>query len=266
MSQSPSLKDIIRSYDHVESLNIIGYQNESYVSESTIDQFMLENDIQSRDAVISSICEFNHISGINIIDENSSDDLKMVSNFCSFLEALDVDEVMRLANGKKELSMYIDQIAAFALHREYDKLSELDMRIKQCDRILEDIEIERKNANNMRSNSSYKFSTRYIVNIVTSLFKIFILPFIVTKKYHLPKPLLKIYNRVMKSIESKKVWVGVGLAISDNIEDITYLYMSFKDYEGLLNEYYAKIDNIRRSLIRKKKQLEAKQLLNGGIS
>lgn len=266
MNQSPSLKDIIRSYDHVESLNIIGYQNENYVSESTIDQFMSENDIQSRDAVISSICEFNHISNVNIIDENSSDDLKMVSNFCSFLEALDVDEVMRLADGKKELSMYIDQIAAFVFRREYDKLSELDMRIKQCDRILEDIEIEKKNANNMRSNSSYKFSTRYIINIVTSLFKIFILPFIVTKQYHLPKPLLKIYNRVMKSIESKKVWVGVGLAISDNIEDITYLYMSFNDYEGLLNEYYVKIDNIRRNLIRKKKQLEAKQSLNGGMS
>ena len=264
MNQSPSLKDIIRSYDHVELLNIIGYQNENYVSESTIDQFMSENDIQSRDAVISSICEFNHISGINIIDENSSDDLRMVSNFCSFLEALDVDEVIRISSGKQELISYLDQIAAFAFRREYDKISELDMRIRQCDRLLEDIDRERELARKKKFNSSYKFSSRYIVNIVTSLFKIFILPFLITKEYHLPTSLLKIFKRVKKITDKHKIGFGIGLGISSNIEDITYLYMSFNDYEGLLDIYYSKIDNIRKDLIRKKRRLEAKQKMSGG--
>lgn len=266
MNRSPSLKDIIRSYCNIDSLNIIGYQNKNYVSESDILSFMKENDIESKDAVISSICEFNHISEINIIDENSSDDLKTVSDFCSLLEALDVDDVIKVSSGKKELTMYLDQIAAFIFRREYDKVSELDTRIKQCTRILEDIDEERKVANT-KKNSSYKFSARYIINIVVSLFKIFVLPLVVSKSYKLPGSLIKIYNKIKKPLSgknSKKV-LNIGLGVADTAEDIGYLYMSFKDYEGLLDVYYSKIDNIRKDLIRKKKKLEAKQSLNGGL-
>ena len=57
-SPNPTLRDIIRCMEsEVSSFPIKQIDELSYATENSINQFMEENDIKSRDIVVSMICE-----------------------------------------------------------------------------------------------------------------------------------------------------------------------------------------------------------------
>lgn len=283
-SPNPTLRDIIRCMEsEVSSFPIKQIDELSYATENSINQFMEENDIKSRDIVVSMICETHNIKDINIVDDDN--EFSALTELCSLLEALNANEIMSVAGGSQLRQMRMDKLSAYILRREYDDIGELDRNIAQCERLLKDIEEERKIADDKKRNSSYKFSTRFFLTIIRSVFSTFIAPMFIKKKLVLPKPLMKVYENIINALskdngkkeEAPKVTkTGVpvvkpniagyymkgfkyGTALAKTIIPNTInLYLSFTDYNKLLDHYESEIKKIRNYMVLQRKALIAK--------
>lgn len=288
MNQSPvknsSLRDTIRcieSYDPSLLPTKTIYEN-TYITKSNIDNFMYENNILSSDIVLSTIKEMNNIKGnIFIIDDDK--DFSTLSEFCLLLESLDAQHVMDVADGKQLSKMRIDKLAAFILRREYDDIGELTRYIEECDRLLKDIREERKIADDKKRNSSYKFSIRFFFIIIRSIFKSIVAPFVIKKQIVLPAPIAKLYMDAIEFLNNKfskkssdkpqttpsgapvipsnpmepfikgyKIGRALGTTIIPNTIN---LYLSFKDYNKLLDHYEAEITKVKVGLQAKRKAI-----------
>lgn len=284
ISPNPTLRDIIRCMEsEVSSFPIKQIDELSYATENSINQFMEENDIKSRDIVVSMICETHNIKKINIVDDDN--EFSALTELCSLLEALNANEIMSVADGSQLRQMRMDKLSAYILRREYDDIGELDRNIAQCERLLKDIEEERKIADDKKRNSSYKFSTRFFLTIVRSVFSTFIAPMFIKKKLVLPKSLMKVYESIINALskdngnkeEAPKVTkTGVpvvkpniasyymkgfkyGTALAKTIIPNTInLYLSFTDYNKLLDHYESEIKKIRNYLMLQRKAVMAK--------
>ena len=286
MNQSPiknsSLRDTIRCIEAYDPslLPIKSIYENTYITKSDIDNFMHENDIHSPFTVLDTIQEMNNIKGnILIIDDDK--EFSTLTELCSLLESLDAQHVMDVADGKQLSKMRIDKLAAFILRREYDDIGELTKYIEECDRLLKDIKEERKIADDMKRNSSYKFSARFFFIIIRSIFKSIIMPFIVKKQIVLPTPIAKLYTDAIEFLNSKlskkssnkpqttpsgapvipsnhmepfikgyKIGRALGTTIIPNTVN---LYLSFKDYNKLLDHYEAEITKVKIGLQAKRK-------------
>lgn len=284
MNQSPiknsSLRDTIRCIEAYDSslLPIKSIYENTYITKSNIDNFMYENNIVSSDIVLDTIREMNNIKG-NILIVDDDKDFSTLSELCSLLESLDAKEIISVANGEQLSKMKLDKIAAFILRREYNDLAEIDRYIKQCDRLLEDIAEEKKIVKDKKQNSSYKFTARFFMNIIRSIFKSIIIPMVVTKKIKLPEPLAKIYKAMMSSAESKASTINnkrtsegkkpvptninsykKAIKVASTITDVIVpnaidIYLSFKDYDKLLSNYENSILSVKRDLETKRDRI-----------
>ena len=285
-----NLRDILRiSLEDISNMNLIEYNNKHYILKEDLNNYMINTDTKNQNIVLESIYDFYNINSVDIIDEsndNKSNDESFICEFMILIESLDPDQVMSVAAGKQNTKMFMDQIAATILRRDYDKLSEINRYIRDCDIILEDIKEEKKNINS-KSNSSYKFTAKFFFIIIKKLFRIFIYPKIISKTMKLPKPIENTMRKIDSSIDrmlkkagdkaystivnkpsssrssninlSKAFAIGDTIgALSDIADDAKYLYLSIKDYEELLNIYETKINQIKSNLESQKKKLESK--------
>ena len=285
-----NLRDILRiSLEDISNMNLIEYNNKHYILKEDLNNYMINTDTKNQNIVLESIYDFYNINSVDIIDEssdNKSNDESFIYEFMILIESLDPDQVMSVAAGKQNTKMFMDQIAATILRRDYDKLSEINRYIRDCDIILEDIKEEKKNINS-KSNSSYKFTAKFFFIIIKKLFRIFIYPKIISKTMKLPKAIENTIKKIDDSIDrmlkkagdkaystivnkpsssrSSKVNLSKAFAIGDTIgalsdiaDDAKYLYLSIKDYEELLNIYETKINQIKSNLESQKKRLESK--------
>ena len=288
-SPNPNLRDVIRCIESgVSSFPIKQIYDTNYVTENSINCFMEENDIKNIDIVLSTICDTHNIKEVYIVDDDN--EFSTLTELCSLIESLDANEIMSVASGSQLRQMRLDKISAFILRREYDDIGEIDRYIAQCDRLLKDIQDERKIADDKKRNSSYKFSSRFFLIVIRSIFSTFILPMFVKKQIVLPKSIADMYANTMaklsksdggtKTKEPEKTKTGMpvlkpnipgpylkgfkyGNALARTIiPNTANLYLSFKDYNKLLDHYEVEIKKIRNGLILKRKGVLAKKSEN----
>lgn len=273
MNHSPnSLRDMIRiNNSDLSSFNIITVSGKNYITESSVCNFAKENDIEDKSIILNAIAEFNNIKSLNMITSTSSDyELNQICEIVSLFESIDPREVSRVASGKNLFKMYINQLVAFVTNRDYDKASDLNRYIKHCDKVLADIEEEKKKCREKGvKDDSYKFSIMYIFNIAFTLFEIFVAPKIISNiNIQWPSAIKKLFvkNSVKfaagksisilgKSVKKSSMIKGITLAVAVP-DDLKGLYLSFSDYERLLTEYEIQIKRCRNSLNSQLKNIE----------
>ena len=77
MNQSPnSLRDMIRTENSdLGKIGVVEVNGNHYVTESSLVNFMNDNDIDSKSQLIESLIGFNNISELSVLDENTTDKL-----------------------------------------------------------------------------------------------------------------------------------------------------------------------------------------------
>lgn len=215
MNQTPSLRDTLRSSeDGIDNINVFIYEKYKCVSKSDIEAYMESTGVSSKDVVLEDIKYRKNIkSQINIIDTEEyffESDLELfsfvdqlINEFC-ILEAINPKDFdgMNMRDIKKE--MFFDKLAASILRRNYNEVEEIDMYIKKCNRLKQDIAEERNKAIDFKNNSSYKFTSRFSVNFIKRTIKFLIIPYFV-------KTERKIYiSRMPQFIQVAAGKLGIG--------------------------------------------------------
>lgn len=265
MSRSPnSLGDMIRIVNSdLSSFNIVTVNGKNYITESSVYNFAKENGISNINYLINSISEYNGINELHTMNGISCDyELNRINDIMSLFESINPIEVSRAAKGRYLLMVYINQLVAFITNREYDNTNNLKKYIHRCDKVLSDIEEEKKKCREKGAkDDSYKFSIMYIFNIAFTLFEIFVAPkIIINRNIQWPAAVQKLFVKnsakfaagktiafAGKSIKRTHVIKGMALAVSVP-DDIRGLYLSFADYEKLLTEYEIQIKKCRNNL------------------
>lgn len=273
MNHSPNiLGDIIRiNNSDLSSFNIVTINGRNYITESSLYNFAEENRIEDVSMLLKSIAEFNNIKDLNTMTNTSNNhELNQICEIISLFESIDPREVVKVANGKNLFKMYINQLVAFVTNREYNKANDIKKYIKHCDKVLADIEEEKKKCREKEAkNSSYKFSMMYIFNIAFTLFEIFIAPKIISNmNIQWPSAIKKLFiknsTKVVagktvsvfgKHIKKSSIIKGMTVAVTVP-DDLSGLYLSFTDYEKLLTEYEIQIKKCRNDLNSQLKNIE----------
>ena len=76
MNQSPnSLRDMIRTENSdLGKIGVVEVNGKHYVTESSLVNFMNDNDIDSKSQLIESLIDFNDIRELSVLDENTTDE------------------------------------------------------------------------------------------------------------------------------------------------------------------------------------------------
>jgi len=278
MNKSPSsLKDLlILSNTDISNFPIAEFNDNYYVSESLIDSFIEEYGLSDdKDYILSIIKESNSLDrDIIVIDESATDaDLIFIKDFMTLYESLNPMEVVKVSKGRGLLKQFIEQAAAIISGNEYDNAAEIQKYIDKCDSVLEDIKEERKvSKEKIFNNDSYKFSLMYIWNIAKTVFITFFVPSVLSNSnIKWPKVAEKIFIKdqakskgakfLFKKLSPKaqkvagKVLMGTDFVLSTP-DDLKGLYLSFADYDKLLDLYEKQIKKVRRDLVIKLNKIE----------
>lgn len=277
MNHSPnSLRDLIRTENSdLAKIGVVEINGNHYVTESSIINFMNENDLDSRSQLIESLIDFNHISSLSTLDENTTDeDLVFARDVMMLYEEINPFDVADAAYGRDLLRIGLTQMASIVTRGGYTHVNDIDRCIKKCDKMLEDIQEEKKNVRNKRSiKGQVKFSCMFLFNLGKTFFLTFVVPLAICKHITWPQSVNKLFvsngGRVAATgIMSKKIvgrvtvgtvanaaLLGVDAAITMP-PDIKGLYLSIADYEKLLNDYERQIKITKISLIKQKETLE----------
>ena len=275
MNQSPnSLRDMIRiENSDLGKIGVVEIDGNHYVTESSIVNFMNDYDIDSKPQLIESLIDFNNISEISILDENTTDDtLVFARDIMMLCEDVNPFNVVDAANGRSLLRMGMVQMVDIITRGGYTQKQDIDKYIKKCDNMLEDIREEKKNVKEKNSlKGQTKFSCMFLFNICKTVFLTFVVPISFTKKIKWPAAISKLFikngTKAVSGFLSKKIVGGItaktavkaGLigidAASSLPPDIKGLYLSITNYEKLLNEYEHNIRKTKESLIKQKNHL-----------
>lgn len=280
MNQSPnSLRDMIRTENSdLGKIGVVEVNGNHYVTESSLVNFMNDNDIDSRSQLIESLIGFNNISELSVLDENTTDEtLVFARDMMMLCEDINPFSVAKAAQGRSLLRMGMTQMANLVTKGGYTQVNDIDKYIKKCDEMLEDIAEEKKNAKEKSSSlkGQAKFSCMFAFNIAKTVFFSLVVPLAVVKKITWPAAVSKLFvkngGKAVGGFLSKKVIGGVtmktaataglvGLDAAMSLPpDLKGLYLSIADYEKLLNEYEGDIRRTKSSLIQQKKTLLNKQ-------
>lgn len=280
MNQSPnSLRDMIRTENSdLGKIGVVEVNGNHYVTESSLVNFMNDNDIDSKSQLIESLIGFNNISELSVLDENTTDEtLVFARDMMMLCEDINPFSVAQAAQGRSLLRMGMTQMANLVTKGGYTQVNDIDKYIKKCDEMLEDIAEEKKNAKEKSSSlkGQAKFSCMFAFNIAKTVFFSLVVPLAVVKKITWPAAVSKLFvkngGKAVGGFLSKKVIGGVtvktaasagliGLDATLSLPpDLKGLYLSIADYEKLLNDYERDIRRTKSSLIQQKKTLLNKQ-------
>ena len=279
MNQSPnSLRDMIRTENSdLGKIGVVEVDGNHYVTESSIVNFMNENDIDSKEQLIESLIDFNHINSLSILDENTIDEtLELTRDVMMIYEDINPFSVADAARGRSLLRVCITQMVDIICKGGYTQISDIDKYIRKCDRMLEDIQDEKAKIKEKGHSleGQAKFSCMFLFNLSKTIFFSFVVPLAVMKNVTLPTAITKLFakngNKAAAGFISKKALgnvskktiataaaIGFDAAVSIP-PDIKGLYLSIADYEKLLNDYEREIRRTRSSLIRQRDTLERK--------
>ena len=279
MNQSPkSLRNLIRiENSDLGEIGVAEVDGNHYVTESSIVNFMNENDIDSKEQLIESLIDFNHINSLSILDENTIDEtLELTRDVMMIYEDINPFSVADAARGRSLLRVCITQMADIICKGGYTQISDIDKYIRKCDRMLEDIQEEKAKIKEKGHSleGQAKFSCMFLFNLSKTIFFSFVVPLAVMKNVTLPTAITKLFakngNKAAAGFISKKALgnvskktittaaaIGFDAAVSIP-PDIKGLYLSIADYEKLLNDYEREIRRTRSSLIRQRDTLEQK--------
>lgn len=280
MNQSPnSLRDMIRTENSdLGKIGVVEVNGKHYVTESSLVNFMNDNDIDSKSQLIESLIDFNDIRELSVLDENTTDEtLVFARDMMMLCEDINPFSVAQAAQGRSLLRMGMTQMANLVTRGGYTQVNDIDKYIKKCDEVLEDIAEEKKNAREKNSSlkGQAKFSCMFAFNIAKTVFFSLVVPLAVVKKITWPAAVSKLFvknsGKAVGSFLSKKIIGGVtmktaasaglvGLDAAISLPpDLKGLYLSVADYERLLNDYERDIRRTKSSLIQQKKTLLSKQ-------
>lgn len=280
MNQSPnSLRDMIRTENSdLGKIGVVEVNGKHYVTESSLVNFMNDNDIDSKSQLIESLIDFNDIRELSVLDENTTDEtLVFARDMMMLCEDINPFSVAQAAQGRSLLRMGMTQMANLVTRGGYTQVNDIDKYIKKCDEVLEDIAEEKKNAREKNSSlkGQAKFSCMFAFNIAKTVFFSLVVPLAVVKKITWPAAVSKLFvknsGKAVGSFLSKKIIGGVtmktaasaglvGLDAAISLPpDLKGLYLSVADYERLLNDYERDIRRTKSSLIQQKKTLLNKQ-------
>lgn len=262
-NQFNSLGNMIRiSNSNLNEFDIVCVDGKSYITESSFINFLDENNITDSKMAFDSIKESNNIKDLNILNDSvclNDEDLRIVYEALLLLENIDPREVVKAAKGRGLLSKYISQFTAFVTNKQYSEASELKKYIDRCDKVLKDIEDEKKKCKEKSKTNSYKFSIMFLFNIAVTLFMTFVAPMIISKvNVQWPKAIEKMFFKTSAKMAVKKTINVFGKSISKSAilktlsaaielpDDLRGLYLSFMDYDKLLTEYETQIKKCRR--------------------
>ena len=279
MNQSPkSLRNLIRiENSDLGEIGVAEVDGNHYVTESSIVNFMNENDIDSKEQLIESLIDFNHINSLSIRDENTIDEtLELTRDVMMIYEDINPFSVADAARGRSLLRVCITQMVDIICKGGYTQISDIDKYIRKCDRMLEDIQDEKAKIKEKGHSleGQAKFSCMFLFNLSKTIFLSFVVPLAVMKNVTLPTAITKLFakngNKAAAGFISKKALgnvskktiataaaIGFDAAVSIP-PDIKGLYLSIADYEKLLNDYEREIRRTRSSLIRQRDTLERK--------
>lgn len=279
MNQSPkSLRNLIRiENSDLGEIGVVEVDGNHYVTESSIVNFMNENDIDSKEQLIESLIDFNHINSLSILDENTIDEtLELTRDVMMIYEDINPFSVADAARGRSLLRVCITQMVDIICKGGYTQISDIDKYIRKCDRMLEDIQDEKAKIKEKGHSleGQAKFSCMFLFNLSKTIFFSFVVPLAVMKNVTLPTAITKLFakngNKAAAGFISKKALgnvskktiataaaIGFDAAVSIP-PDIKGLYLSIADYEKLLNDYEREIRRTRSSLIRQRDTLEQK--------
>lgn len=279
MNQSPkSLRNLIRiENSDLGEIGVAEVDGNHYVTESSIVNFMNENDIDSKEQLIESLIDFNHINSLSILDENTIDEtLELTRDVMMIYEDINPFSVADAARGRSLLRVCITQMVDIICKGGYTQISDIDKYIRKCDRMLEDIQEEKAKIKEKGHSleGQAKFSCMFLFNLSKTIFLSFVVPLAVMKNATLPAAITKLFakngNKAAAGFISKKALgnvskktiataaaIGFDAAVSIP-PDIKGLYLSIADYEKLLNDYEREIRRTRSSLIRQRDTLEQK--------
>ena len=279
MNQSPkSLRNLIRiENSDLGEIGVAEVDGNHYVTESSIVNFMNENDIDSKEQLIESLIDFNHINSLSILDENTIDEtLELTRDVMMIYEDINPFSVADAARGRSLLRVCITQMVDIICKGGYTQISDIDKYIRKCDRMLEDIQDEKAKIKEKGHSleGQAKFSCMFLFNLSKTIFFSFVVPLAVMKNITLPTAITKLFakngNKAAAGFISKKALgnvskktiataaaIGFDAAVSIP-PDIKGLYLSIADYEKLLNDYEREIRRTRSSLIRQRDTLERK--------
>lgn len=279
MNQSPkSLRNLIRiENSDLGEIGVAEVDGNHYVTESSIVNFMNENDIDSKEQLIESLIDFNHINSLSILDENTIDEtLELTRDVMMIYEDINPFSVADAARGRSLLRVCITQMVDIICKGGYTQISDIDKYIRKCDRMLEDIQDEKAKIKEKGHSleGQAKFSCMFLFNLIKTIFFSFVVPLAVMKNVTLPTAITKLFvkngNKAAAGFISKKALgnvstktiataaaIGFDAAVSIP-PDIKGLYLSIADYEKLLNDYEREIRRTRSSLIRQRDTLERK--------
>lgn len=279
MNQSPkSLRNLIRiENSDLGEIGVAEVDGNHYVTESSIVNFMNENDIDSKEQLIESLIDFNHINSLSILDENTIDEtLELTRDVMMIYEDINPFSVADAARGRSLLRVCITQMVDIICKGGYTQISDIDKYIRKCDRMLEDIQDEKAKIKEKGHSleGQAKFSCMFLFNLSKTIFFSFVVPLAVMKNVTLPTAITKLFakngNKAAAGFISKKALgnvskktiataaaIGFDAAVSIP-PDIKGLYLSIADYEKLLNDYEREIRRTRSSLIRQRDTLEQK--------
>lgn len=280
MNQSPnSLRDMIRTENSdLGKIGVVEVNGKHYVTESSLVNFMNDNDIDSKSQLIESLIDFNDIRELSVLDENTTDEtLVFARDMMMLCEDINPFSVAQAAQGRSLLRMGMTQMANLVTKGGYTQVNDIDKYIKKCDEMLENIAEEKKNAKEKSSSlkGQAKFSCMFAFNIAKTVFFSLVVPLAIVKKITWPAAVSKLFvknsGKAVGGFLSKKIVGGVtmktaasaglvGLDAAISLPpDLKGLYLSVADYERLLNDYERDIHRTKSSLIQQKKTLLNKQ-------
>lgn len=280
MNQSPnSLRDMIRTENSdLGKIGVVEVNGKHYVTESSLVNFMNDNDIDSKSQLIESLIDFNDIRELSVLDENTTDEtLVFARDMMMLCEDINPFSVAQAAQGRSLLRMGMTQMANLVTKGGYTQVNDIDKYIKKCDEMLENIAEEKQNAREKNSSlkGQAKFSCMFAFNIAKTVFFSLVVPLAVVKKITWPAAVSKLFvknsGKAVGGFLSKKIIGGVtmktaasaglvGLDAAISLPpDFKGLYLSVADYERLLNDYERDIRRTKSSLIQQKKTLLNKQ-------
>lgn len=280
MNQSPnSLRDMIRTENSdLGKIGVVEVNGKRYVTESSLVNFMNDNDIDSKSQLIESLIDFNDIRELSVLDENTTDEtLVFARDMMMLCEDINPFSVAQAAQGRSLLRMGMTQMTNLVTRGGYTQVNDIDKYIKKCDEMLENIAEEKQNVREKNSSlkGQAKFSCMFAFNIAKTVFFSLVVPLAIVKKITWPAAVSKLFlkngGKAVSGFLSKKIVGGVtmktaagaglvGLDAAISLPpDLKGLYLSVADYERLLNDYERDIRRTKSSLIQQKKTLLNKQ-------
>lgn len=281
MNHSPnSLGDIIRiENSNLNDIGVVEIDGNHYVTESSITAFMQYNGIESKSLLMESLTDFNHITGISILDESTTDGtLAFARDVMMLYEDIHPYGVANAASGTMILKTCMSQMLGIISRGGYDSEADVVRYIKKCDDMLEDIQEEKKNARERNAKTGQvKFSFMFIFNIAKTVFFNFVFPLAIAKKIQWPTAIKKLFisngAKATTGFMAKKVGkysvktiatagaIGIDAAVSLP-PDLKGLYLSIADYEKLLDQYERDIRSTRSALINQQRQITRQKEMN----